>query len=82
MAEALNATSRTELIHPRTWRSCDQVESIAEWVSWYNHRRLHTAIGDVPPIEYETSYHRSRWSRGWLKRLSRPRPTPSTEHCP
>lgn len=26
---------------------------------WYDHRRLHTAIGDVPPIEYETAYYRS-----------------------
>jgi putative transposase len=60
MAEALNATFKTELIHRQTWRSRDQVEyAIVEWVGWYNHRRLHTAIGDVPPIEYETSHYRS-----------------------
>ena len=28
-------------------------------VGWYNHRRLHTAIGDIPPIEHETTYYRS-----------------------
>lgn len=60
MAESLNATFKTELIHRRTWRTRDQVEyAIVEWVGWYNHRRLHTAIGDVPPIEYETAYYRS-----------------------
>jgi transposase InsO family protein len=37
-----------------------QVEyAIVEWVGWYNHHRMHTAIGDVPPIEYETAYYRS-----------------------
>nr|WP_239067010.1 integrase core domain-containing protein [Actinomadura bangladeshensis] len=60
MAESLDATFKTELIHRRTWRTRDQVEyAIVEWVGWYNHCRLHTAIGDVPPIEYETAYYRS-----------------------
>ncbi|QKW36236.1 IS3 family transposase [Actinomadura sp. NAK00032] len=60
MAESLNATFKTELIHRRIWRTRDQVEyAIVEWVGRYNHRRLHTAIGDVPPIEYETAYYRS-----------------------
>ncbi|WP_165966065.1 hypothetical protein [Actinomadura sp. 7K534] len=34
------------------------VEQVVE-VGWYNHRRLHTAIGDVPPVEYETADYRS-----------------------
>ncbi|URM99058.1 integrase core domain-containing protein [Actinomadura madurae] len=60
MAESLNATFKTELIHRRTWRTRDQVEyAIVEWVGWYNHCRLHTAIGDPPPVEYETAYYRS-----------------------
>lgn len=60
MAEALNGTFKAELIHRRTWRTRDQVEyAIVEWVGWYNHRRLHSAIGHVPPIEYEATYYRS-----------------------
>jgi transposase InsO family protein len=60
MAEALNGTFKAELIHRRTWRTRDQVElAVLEWVSWYNHRRLHSVIGNVPPIEYETNYYRS-----------------------
>jgi transposase InsO family protein len=42
MAESLNATFKTELIHRRTWRTRDQVEyATVEWVGWYDHRRLH-----------------------------------------
>ncbi len=60
MAESLNATFKTELIHRRTWRTRDQVEyAMVEWVGWYNHRRLRTAIGEVPPVEYETVYYHS-----------------------
>lgn len=29
----------------------------AEWVDWYNHRRLHGEIGHVSPVEYETNYY-------------------------
>jgi putative transposase len=50
---------KTELIKPRRpWRSLADVEvATAEWVDWFNNQRLHTAIGDIPPHEYETSYY-------------------------
>ena len=28
----------------------------AEWIDWYNHRRLHGEIGHIPPAEYEQKY--------------------------
>jgi putative transposase len=60
MAEALNGTFKAELIHRHTWRTRDQVEyAIVEWIGWYNHRRLHSAIGNIPPTEYEATYYRS-----------------------
>jgi len=60
MAEALNGTFKAELIHRQTWRTRDQVElAVVEWVGWYNHRRLHSAIGNVPPAEHEATYYRS-----------------------
>ena len=46
-------------IHRKTWRTRDQVEyAIVEWIGWYNNRRLHSAIGNVPPAEYEATYYR------------------------
>ncbi|WP_433337571.1 IS3 family transposase [Spirillospora sp. CA-294931] len=60
MAEALNGTFKAELIHRQTWRTRDQVEcAIVEWIGWYNHRRLHSSIGNVPPTEYEANHYRS-----------------------
>jgi putative transposase len=50
---------KTELINRRgPWRAVGDVEvATAEWVQWYNARRLHSAIGHVPPLEYETAYY-------------------------
>jgi putative transposase len=30
----------------------------AEYIDWFNHRRLHGEIGLVPPIEFEEAYYR------------------------
>lgn len=29
-----------------------------EWVDWFNNRRLHTELGDIPPAEHETNHYR------------------------
>ncbi len=49
----------------RSWAGRAEVEkATASWVHWYNATRLHTSIGDVPPIEYEEAHHhRTRGSR-------------------
>jgi len=59
-AETLIGLYKTELIRTRgPWSGLDQVElATLEWVDWYNHRRLHTACGHVPPAEYEEQYYR------------------------
>ena len=59
MAEALNGTFKAELIHSHgPWRTRSQTElAIIEWIDWYNSARLHSKIGDVPPIEYETDWY-------------------------
>jgi putative transposase len=54
MAESLVDTFKTELIADRVWRTRAQLEvAIARWVGWYNNQRLHSALGDVPPVEFE-----------------------------
>ncbi|PWI08834.1 IS3 family transposase [Streptomyces sp. NWU339] len=51
---------KTEVIKPqRPWKTLSHVElATAEWVDWYNHRRLHDEIGHIPPVEYEANYYR------------------------
>jgi len=50
---------KTELIKRRgPWRTHADVElATAEWVDWYNHKRLHSALRHVPPAEYEATYY-------------------------
>ena len=53
---------KTEVIdHERpVWTSWRQVEqATASWVHWYNHQRLHSSIGDVPPAEFEGAHYAS-----------------------
>jgi transposase InsO family protein len=41
------------------WKRLDDVEyATLEWVDWFNHRRILEPIGDIPPAEKETNYHR------------------------
>lgn len=59
LAETINGLYKTELIRPRgPWRTVEQVEvATAEWVDWFNHRRLYEYDGDIPPAELEDAYY-------------------------
>lgn len=35
----------------------DVEEVTLNWVTWFNHQRLHTAISDRPPIDAEKDYY-------------------------
>jgi putative transposase len=62
LAESVNGLYKAELIRRRrSWRTVEEVElATAGWVDWWNHRRLHSACGDVPPAEFEAAYARLR----------------------
>lgn len=55
LAETTIGLYKTELINRQgPWKTLADVElATLEWVDWYNHRRLHSACGDIPPAEYE-----------------------------
>jgi putative transposase len=57
-AEAVNSLYKKELINLEgPWQDAGDVTvATAEWVSWYNNDRLHSACGDVPPAEYEKAW--------------------------
>jgi putative transposase len=62
LAETINGLYKTELIKPRKpWRTIEEVElATAEWVDWFNHRRLYEYCGDVPPVDLEAAYYAQR----------------------
>jgi putative transposase len=57
-AEAVNSLYKKELINLEgPWQDAGDVTiATAEWVSWYNNERLHSACDDIPPAEYENAW--------------------------
>jgi putative transposase len=67
LAEAFNSLFKAECIRnpamrPKGgWASvCDVEIAVAEYIDWFNHRRLHGEIGMVPPVEAEAAYWASQ----------------------
>jgi len=57
LAEAFNSLFKAELIRNKgPWTGINDVEiAVAEYVDWFNNRRLHGELGHVPPAEYEAT---------------------------
>jgi len=48
----------TTIFHPGPFRTLADVEfAVAGGVDWYNHRRLHSSLGVVPPVEIEQAHY-------------------------
>jgi putative transposase len=60
LAESVNGLYKAELVYRRgPWRGLEDLElATLGWVDWFNHRRLCSAIGYVPPVEYEANHYR------------------------
>ena len=58
MAEAFNSLFKAEFIRNRgPWSNIDDLEiAVAEYIDWFNHRRLHGELRLIPPVEYETQH--------------------------
>ena len=49
---------RTTVFHPGPFKTLADVEyATAGWVDWYNNRRLHSTLGNIPPAEYEQAHY-------------------------
>ena len=59
MAEAFNGLFKAELVrHRGPWKNIDDLEiAVAEYIDWFNFRRLHGELGLIPPVEYEAQHH-------------------------
>ncbi len=60
LVDPLNGTYKTELVKLHgPWRTRAELEiATIEWIDWYNERRLHGEIGDIPPAEHEATWYR------------------------
>jgi len=63
MAEARNSLFKAECIRnpvmkPKGgWKNVGDVEiAVAEYIDWFNHRRLHGELNHVPPAEFEMTF--------------------------
>jgi transposase InsO family protein len=59
LAETIIGLFKSEVIWQNgPWRNFEAVEfAVLEWVDWFNHRRLLSSIGNVPPAEFEAAYY-------------------------
>ena len=62
LAESVNGLYKTELIRRQgPWRNVDHVElATLAYVDWFNQRRLHSELGNIPPAEHEANYYARR----------------------
>ncbi len=65
MAEAFNSLFKAELVRNKgPWEGINDLEiAVAEYIDWYNHRRLHGELGLIPPAEYEAHHAATRPAR-------------------
>jgi len=60
LAETVNGLYKAELVFwEGPWEGADDLElATLGWVDWFNHTRLHSALGYRPPTEVESEYYR------------------------
>lgn len=58
-AESFFATIKKELIHRRRFltRATAALAIVNYIVAWYNPKRIHSALGDLSPMEFERQYY-------------------------
>lgn len=58
LAESFFATLKRELLHGIRWLVRAQARlAVFAWLSWYNQRRRHSALGHLSPVDFERQHH-------------------------
>lgn len=64
LAETINGLYKAEVIHRQSWKNREAVElATLNWVYWFNHQRLLSSIGDIPPAEAEANFYAQQTSQ-------------------
>lgn len=64
LAETINGLYKAELIHRQSWKNREAVElATLRWVHWFNHQRLLSSIGYIPPAEAEANFYEQQASQ-------------------
>jgi putative transposase len=73
---------KAELVrHKDPWKGLDDLETaVAEYIDWFNHRRLHGEIGLVPPAEHEDTFYRHNIPAATVAASVRASTEPGTGH--
>jgi transposase InsO family protein len=57
VAESFWASLKRECILGRTFATrAEARQAIFRWINWYNTKRLHSTLGDIPPAEWEEQH--------------------------
>ena len=57
MAESFVATLKAELLRGRPFKTRFDAElAVAQYLGWFNHDRLHSRLGDLPPAQFEIDH--------------------------
>jgi putative transposase len=62
LAETIIGLFKAKVIRKNgPWRNLEEVGfATLAWVEWFNHRRLLSSIGDLPPAEFEAMYYATK----------------------
>ena len=60
VAESFWESLKRECVQGRVFATrAEARRAIFKWINWYNTSRLHSTLGDVPPLEWEQQYQQA-----------------------
>ena len=67
VAESFWSSLKREVVHRYRFATrADARRAIFAWINRYNHHRLHSSLGYVPPVEWEQQYRQHQTNQGDL----------------